>query len=142
VVTYDASGNITIGNGSTKRTTEIADVTRKYESKGKMDQVRIEDFPVLKNGSFNLFGTSQVVRKGWKVEGDKEKVVIKKGDLKIKFDIKSRHQKLCCLQQKSSEKGNETVKKCIVITRSTILSNQFQSCIAHSIARSEIPRVV
>jgi hypothetical protein len=79
----------TMGNGSTERDTEVADVTEKIECKGKMVQVRIEDVIVLQSGSFNLFCGSST-----------QKVVEVRGDHEIKFDIKSRHQKVYCLQQK------------------------------------------
>jgi hypothetical protein len=79
---------ITMGNGSTETVTEVADVTGEIECKGKMIQIRIKDVTVLKNGSFNLFSVSQALKKGWILEGDKDKVVIKKGKLEIKFDIK------------------------------------------------------
>ena len=79
---------ITMGNGSTETVTEVADVTGELECKGKLIQIRIKDVTILKNGSFNLFSVSQALKKGWILEGDKDRVMIKKGKLEIKFDIK------------------------------------------------------
>jgi hypothetical protein len=84
----DNIGTITMGNGTKERITEVADVLGTISVRNKMKRVRIQDVTILKNGKFNLFSLSQMLKKGWKLTGNNEYIAISKGDLEIRFDQK------------------------------------------------------
>jgi hypothetical protein len=81
IIKVDNICTITMGNGTKEQITEVA-VSGKNEKK----RVRIQDVTILKNGRFNLFSLSQMLKKGWKLTCNNEYIAISKGDLKIRFD--------------------------------------------------------
>jgi hypothetical protein len=84
----DDIGTITMGNGTKEQITEVADVLGTISVRNKIKKVRIQDVTILKNGKFNLFSLSQMLKKGWKLTGNDEYIAISKGDLEIRFDQK------------------------------------------------------
>jgi Zinc knuckle len=81
----DNIGTITIGNGTMEQITDVADVLGTISVKNEKKRVRIQDVTILKNGRFNLFSLSQMLKKGWKLTGNDEYIAISKGDLEIRF---------------------------------------------------------
>ena len=79
---------ITMGNGSAEIVDKIADVVRTINNNGTKAAICITDVTVLNNGHFNLFSISQALKKGWKLTGDKDKIVISSNYCQIVFNIK------------------------------------------------------
>jgi Reverse transcriptase (RNA-dependent DNA polymerase) len=79
---------ITMGNGTQERVQEIADIEGIVCNKNKKRKVRIQDVTILKNGRFNLFSISQMLKKGWRLTGNAEYIAIQKDDYEMVFDQK------------------------------------------------------
>jgi hypothetical protein len=84
----DGIDTIAMGNGTKEQITEVADVLGAISVRKELKKVRIQDVTILKNGKFNLFSLSQMLKKGWKLTGNDEYIGISKGDLEIRFDQK------------------------------------------------------
>jgi hypothetical protein len=77
-----------MGNGTKEQITEVANVLGTISVRNEMKKVRIQDVTILKNGKFNLFSLSQMLKKGWRLTGNDKYIAISKGDLEIRFDQK------------------------------------------------------
>jgi hypothetical protein len=75
-----------MGNGTKEPITEITDVIGTISVMNEVKKVRIQDITILKNGQYNLFSLSQMLKKGWNLTGSNIYIAINKGDLEITFD--------------------------------------------------------
>ena len=81
-------GTITMGNGTQEEVMEVADIIGKVCEKDGEKTVRVSNVAILENGRFNLFSISQMLKKGWELTGNQDGIVIKKGDMTVRFDQK------------------------------------------------------
>jgi hypothetical protein len=79
---------ISMVNCSTEVVDKVSDVAGVINNNGAKAQIRITDVTVLNNGHFNLLSISQALKKGWKLAGDNNKIVISRNIFHIVFDIK------------------------------------------------------
>jgi hypothetical protein len=57
------AGTITMGNGTHKTITEIADVVAIICNENGSKRVRVQNVTIFRNGQFNLFSMSQMLKK-------------------------------------------------------------------------------
>jgi hypothetical protein len=60
----------------------------KMDDTDKQNRVKIEDMSYLPNGKFNLFSLTQLMSKGWSLEGNMDGLKLRKGNQVLTFDIK------------------------------------------------------
>ena len=87
---HDANNEgIMMGNGNSEKTMKIGELNgTKYDKHGnEVGKVRIRRVRHLKNAMFNLFSGTQLLKDGWKLQGDHDKISLTKGDVTLDFDI-------------------------------------------------------
>ena len=84
-----ASDSITMGNGKEESALEIADIVGTICNRhgNEMATGKLSDVTVLPTGKYNLFSVTQMLKKGWELRGNDQKMTLAKGDSEISFDI-------------------------------------------------------
>jgi hypothetical protein len=84
------SDSITMGNGSTESAVKMSDLKGTICDKHgrEVSTATMTEVTYLKNGHFNLFSIPRMLKQGWKLGGDDEKIWLHKGAAKLVFDIK------------------------------------------------------
>jgi hypothetical protein len=69
--------------------TLIADIPGQVCDKNgsQLNRTTMKDVALVPNGGFNLFSITKMMSKGWKLTGEKHKLMLKKGSDEINFDI-------------------------------------------------------
>jgi hypothetical protein len=83
---------ITMGNGSQEKVEVIGNVIGAVRGDKGEEKIKIQGVTYLKNGRFNLFSISQMLKKGWSMVGA-EKITIKKDGFKIDFNVRVKTSK-------------------------------------------------
>jgi len=81
---------ITFGNGQEEMVEKNVDIKGKvlnHETK-TWENVILQNVSVMSSAKFNLFSITQMLNKGWKLDGDEDSIKIKKDNFTICFDIK------------------------------------------------------
>ena len=96
--------NVVMGNGTAAMAQTVGDLLGTICNKdGKdMNKLRLSEVTYAKNSKFNLFSLSAMIKKGWKLVGDNNKLELVNNNQKITFDIKIHTPKglLFCLHIK------------------------------------------
>jgi hypothetical protein len=71
----------TMGNRTQEAISEISDVVGMIHNEKETKRVRIQNVKILKNGRFNLFSNSQMLKKAWNFTGNNNYIAIKKEDI-------------------------------------------------------------
>ena len=84
-----ASDSITMGNGKEESALEIADIVGTICDRhgNEIATGKLSDVTVLPTGKYNLFSVTQMLKKGWELRGNDQKMTLVKGDSEISFDI-------------------------------------------------------
>jgi hypothetical protein len=79
----------TMGNKQVEEATLIADIPGQVCNKNgsQLNRTIMKDVAPVPNGGFNLFSITKMMLKGWKLIGEKHKLMLKKGSDEINFDI-------------------------------------------------------
>ena len=81
--------SITMGNGNQEKAAEVADIVGNMCDKygNEIGVAKLSDVTILPTGKYNLFSVTQMMKRGWNLKGDKEALVLEKGEQQIVFDI-------------------------------------------------------
>ena len=82
--------NLVMGNGTSASANAIGDLlgTACDKDGNKLQKIKLQEVTYAKNAKFNLFSVSAMIKKGWKLEGDKNELKLMKDGRKVVFDIK------------------------------------------------------
>ena len=80
---------ITMGNMSVEKTTKIGDIDGNVcdQSGNEKLRVKMKDVAIVPSSGFNLFSITKMMLAGWKLSGEREKLVLTKNGNEITFDI-------------------------------------------------------
>jgi hypothetical protein len=80
---------VVMGNGQKEEVTKTGKVTGivKNCEGGIQGKITLSDVIFLPNGQYNLISITKVMQSGWKLEGDENKILIRKHSKKLIFDI-------------------------------------------------------
>jgi hypothetical protein len=115
---------ITMGNASTETVNKVADVTGVINNNGAKARIQITDVTALNNGHFNLFSISQALKKGWKLAGDNDKIIISRNNCQIVFNIKIKTAKGVLFATKLKEIPNSVARQAISTKNWSSLKNK------------------
>ena len=84
------SENIVMGNGTSASVNKIGDLlgTACNKDGDEIQKLKLHEVTHSKGAKFNLFSISAMIKKGWNLVGDKDKLELKKNGKRIVFDIK------------------------------------------------------
>jgi hypothetical protein len=80
---------VTVGNKQVEEATLIADIPGQVcnKNRSQLNRTTMKYVAPVPNGGFNLFSIAKMMSKGWKLIGEKHKLMLKKGSDEINFDI-------------------------------------------------------
>lgn len=80
---------VTMGNKQVEQVIEIADIPGTVCNKNgnQLHRTTMKDVALVPNGGFNLFSLTKMMSAGWKLIGEKNKMMLKKDNNEINFDI-------------------------------------------------------
>ena len=86
----DQSTSIVMGNGANVQKEQKGDLigTNHDQDNAPVFQVRMEDVIISEGASYNLFSITAMLRKGWKLSGSDQHLILKKDECVLNFDIK------------------------------------------------------
>jgi len=79
-----------MGNGLVEKVKSVGSLIGTVCNKhGQMlNQVKFTDVSYMPQGEFNLFSITKMMNEGWKLAGDKQKIVLRKNGHELAFDIR------------------------------------------------------
>ena len=87
----DSTTGIVVANGAKMPCSKIGTIKGSIcDKEGHVvyETSTLRDTVYVKNGTYNLFSLTKMVKEGWKLYGDVDKIELKKGAITITFDIK------------------------------------------------------
>jgi len=93
--TASENDTVTMGNKQVEKTTEIGNIPAKVcDNQGhELVATMMKDVAIVPNSGYNLFSLTKLMEAGWTLIGQKSKMILKKDDHELVFDIAIRTPK-------------------------------------------------